>query len=89
MTENRLEVIKDFLSEVQSAVGKDAVVSISYDGNELVGLISFHNNDSLSEDVDPVRVEFEDEDFEESGHEEFIRDIQNFVPSHIDDQLGA
>jgi len=87
MHSNRLEAAEDLLSEIRDSVGNQAVVSLSYNGEEIGGFISFHKNDALS-DVEPIHIEFEEHDFSESGIKKLTQDLKNFVPNHISEQLS-
>lgn len=85
MNEELLQ-IKGFLSDLKDAVGQDCTVSITLNEDGLVGLVSFHNNDALSEEVDPIHIQFEDSDFE--SKESLLEDVQSFCPQYIQRQIS-
>lgn len=88
MNNNRLEAAEDLLAEIREVVENEAVVSLSYDGDEIRGFISFHENEDLAGSVEPIHIQFEKHDFSESGIKKLTRDLESFVPSHISEQLS-
>lgn len=83
---NRFKLTKDFLSEVQSEIGKECAVSASYGPEGFSFILSFHNNENI-DDEEFIQVDFDESDFQDS--EVYENSIIEQLKDYTNENLGV